>query len=292
MIQNVIYGTGGDSSFMFKPSTHVRESNNETIVRDLSMYNIEMVQPWADATDANQVTSIYKSQIDKLPLWNDCCIYDTDSPYYQSGDWTTADDYRILHYRFNKYGINAHYLPFVVVSGNSPMYILDGLHYSNYRIWSSPFYVGSSGSSMVYWENLKPCFVYLAKSSTTNGFWLVHPSYTSYGVSKAFITTCIDENDGSIGYKPVVATTGNVGVSTNVCYIYPSNGYRVDMGTWSVMRSGYSGSYVIKQVRILNYLFPDLYVISGGLSKINQDIIHIDNNTYIHLYNDIFIKIK
>ena len=294
MIQNLIYGTGGDSSQIFRSAIHVRESNNETIERDLSMYNIEVSQPWTEAEASADIIPIFKAQIDKLPLWNDCCIVNEESTYYESGDWTMSEI--CLPYKFNKYGIHARYIPFFTKLGNTYFYATNEqiTATSNYLLYSPMEIKASNSSELTFWDRMRPCLFYLAKSSTTNGFWITFPTNPGYGTAKVFITTCIDENNGSIGYRPVLSSNGKFITSSvkNVCYTYPYNGYRVDMDDWTLMRSGYSGSYVLKQVHILNYLFPDLYVISGGLSKLNQDIIHIDNNTYIHLHNDIFIKIK
>lgn len=313
MIQNLIYGTGGDSSQSFKSTLHERVnidttqvlvdgvpelgdetyssvSNIDIIERDLSMYNIETVQVWANASSQTDITPMLKAQIDKLPLWNECCIESTQSPYYQPGD--IVMETRYLPYKFSKYGINIQIMPFFVFDAYQPWYVTTGST-SNDMLWTSPIDIKAWAPDITYWNNLKPTILYLAKSSTSNGLWTMYPSTPEYGTCKIFVTTCINEDDGTIGYRPIVATNGTSRSSKpSVCYTYAFNGYYVDMTSWSLGKPGYSGSLVLKQVRILNYLFPDLYIISGGLSKINQDIVHIDNNTYIHLCNDIFIKIK
>lgn len=303
MIHNLIYGTGGDSSQSFNPTIHEcgnidttqvlvngvpvidgdsysQTSNIETIERDLSMYNIETIQVWKDAADQTDLVPMLKTQIDGLPFWNGCC------------DTTLTNTYQLV-YGFNKYGINARIVPFLTYPVYNYLYVSKEISGTDNRIWESSYAIKTGSSDITYWNRATPTILYLAKSSTTNGFWTVYPPSPNWATCKMFITQCIDEDAGTVEYRPVIAKNGYISQTMNdVCYTYLYNNYYIDLTNYSMGNSGYSGAYVLKQLRILNYIYPDVYIISGGLSKINQDIVHIDNHTYIHLTKDLFIKIR
>ena len=249
------------------------------------MGDITLVEPWRNISVDTDVVPLVKAQIDTLPLFNDCCIVDAQSPYYQSGDPVT--DYWQLIYRFNKYNVNLRSAFFY-----SDRYNTAGLiTLSDASIWATPVSVKDYNYTYyTQFANLKYLQMYLAKSSNTNGFWHYYFMNPYYYSTKVFLTKMIDENTGIEAYNPVIARHYTNGNTDNFCKVYPL-GLEVDVKSYSTCKPGHSGTYVIRQLRVSNFLYPDVYIISGGMNRTEQNMVNIDNHRYIHLTNDLFIKI-
>lgn len=257
------------------------------------MKNLTIVYPFKGISNQDQSVAMIKQQIDRLPLFNECCIETTESPYYQEGD-TLTDLHNNLVYRFNKYGHNilVNLFRAYYYDGGRPKILISDTRI-NQNIWDYPVEIKPSNTAdLLYYYNLQPMQLISVKSNTTNGFWWYYYGNLKYFTSKIFLTKCIDESNGDVGYSPIV--TGALTSNTNVrkCYVYTTDTDSVDVTSYSVTNSGFSPAYVLRQLRVGSLLYPDVYIISGGYAPIDQDIVVIDNNAYAHLIGDMYIKIN
>jgi hypothetical protein len=255
------------------------------------MENISLVYPFINITAGTDVVPAIKAVIDTLPLFTGCCIESAESPYYVSGEPIT--DTNNMVYKYNRYGHSLFSNIFTVYNNTTTVMYKLGDNSTN--VWASPFNVKSSADttySNPLFKNLKQLQMYTLKTSTTNGFWWFYFANPKYYTVKTFLTKSIDENSGAESYVPIVSKNYTTGDTNNFCRVYVTDDIATDIKNRTVMRSGMSNAYVLKQLRISNFLYPDVYIISGGLCPTEQEIIYLDNNEYIHLTNDIFIKAK
>lgn len=145
------------------------------------------------------------------------------------------------------------------------------------------------GSVNIY--NLRKIIMYKFSSQNVNGYWLDYTRGT--GANKIFIVKCINELTGDEEETPILATNYGRNNGSNWCRIHPYSSIYVDIKDWKISNIdiGFSNTYVMRQVRYENYFFPNVYIISGGLFYSDRDIITIDNNTYVHMCNDIYIRL-
>ena len=252
------------------------------------MRNLQLISPFKDATQSADIIPAFRSAIATLPLFNECCLDSTDHPYYKDGDQLT--DENNLTYRFNKYGHDICYMPLYSQIYNSTAVVGYKDIYNTYNI-NFPVQTrsGYNTYTIQYWENIVPVQLYLLKSDTTNGFWLY---YDTYKPTKLFITKAIDENNGNEFYSVAYVIFDDSNSNNRICRVYMEGALKTDIQSYNIGRPGYSSKYLIRQLRLSHYLFPDVYIISGGPEIVTQDIITIDNNSYTHLINDVFIRIR
>lgn len=152
-----------------------------------------------------------------------------------------------------------------------------------------------SDSYDINYNNLRNFYMYMTQSTSTNGFWMNVSNGIDTYVFKTFVTRCIDEDARTFYDSPLFAKHYTYGDVNNICWIYipDTTGYvKSDIKNLEVAKPGYSNAYIIRQLRIDKFLYPDIFVISGGLNRSNKDIITIEHITYAHLCNDLYIKIK
>lgn len=259
------------------------------------MSEILVINPWENATQETDVVPMYKAVIDTyLPMFDDCCITSDQDPYYTSGDAITSKT--MLTYRINKYNHRIRLYYWASYYGEARFTIWLNDITSDNAMWYSPISIRTgayiAADSIDAYYNLKSMRMLIARSSSTNGFWFFYSPNTKYYSFKTFLTKVLDENTSTYSTAFVAARyNSNRASLDNFCWIYTDDNLKTDVKSYSIAQPGYSGSYILRQLRINNYLYPDIYIISGGLSYIEEEIIHIDNNTYVHLCNDIFIRI-
>lgn len=163
---------------------------------------------------------------------------------------------------------------------------------SSYQaFWTNNSNQALHGTSNLVIDNMRNIRMYKFKSQNVNGYWL---DYTkSIDVNKIFIVKCINEITGDIEETPVIATNYGRNSGSNYCRLHPYASTFVDVASWKLTGtdSGFSNAYVMRQIRYENYLFPNVYIVSGGLFTSDKHIVTIDNNTYVHMCNDIYIRL-
>lgn len=152
-------------------------------------------------------------------------------------------------------------------------------------------------------ETMRTIMMYKAKTENVNGFWQNYTGNADGYILKFFVAKCINEDpvtdpvtgvtEPSVEYIPVWSLNYGYNHSSNICITYPYAAYELYITNYKIANApiGYSNAYVMRQLRHEKYLFPNIYIISGGLFHTDKDIITIDNNTYVHMCNDIYIRL-
>ena len=256
------------------------------------MQNLNMAYPFTSLTGQNDIIPALRNYIEALPLFDGCCITSTESPYYESGDYVT-NEHNDLSYKFNKYGYNINVNPFHTYYGNARATWVLKDRAVNKSVWEIPMEIKIANSTdLAYYYRISPVQIITLNSPTTNGFWLYYHEAPYNSSAKIILTKCIDENDDTETYAPIVAMYAGRLSTNTFCKVYTIDTSFVDIKAFKNDNSGYSPGYLLRQLRIGSLLYPDVYIISGGYEPIDQDIITIDNNAYAHLANDVFIKIN
>ncbi len=270
------------------------------------MKNVEVVYPFVDntLTDATCIPKLGE-YIDTLPLYKDCHITSTDDEYYPL--WNNVSGSNMAVYTFDMYGHSVEYLPMYCsnYTGDISIFLNDRIHVNTTVSWlscgSSVGYKGYYDTSSPGVNNLKNVSLTLVKTDYLNGFWLYEThteieKLTNYNlrpyIFKSFLVRSINEETGEIGYTPLFARD----------YFYPwadawaglyTTGYNYkQISDIRIAECGYSNTYVIRQLAIDQFTYPDVYIISGGLFPITDNYINIGNITYLHVCNDIFVRIS
>ena len=264
------------------------------------MSEINIVQPYLNANDSNAWEQ-FNSYMQTLPMFRNAMVsLETDYAYkYYYYGWRlipgktgTADGDHYLRMWMPYFIDYVGY--FCTFTDNSSFAWV--LHGNDNRNYYNGYY--SQAANAINYNGLRPLLMYLVKGTNTNGVWFINPEKRISGagtqyVSKIFITRCINELTGTEEYIPVAGISLLYGHNDNHCFIYPYENYRVDIRDYKIAGAnvGFSNTYVLRQLRYENYFFPNIYIISGGLFISDKDVITIDNNEYVHMCNDIYIKL-
>lgn len=249
---------------------------------------ISLIYPCADIANLSRttVTSAFKVALSDLPMFESAYISETNDPLYygwRAYESGTPYAYHIMLYL--PYGNNYHYrIGTRLCPQNTEWAPTIGPYqtmYSGYRDTDN------------YRDAIRNIALYKVKSENTNGFWQVYPPSPDAYTIKTFVIKCIDEANNTEDEVPVFAVNYNYNNSNNRCWVYPHDSYEAEISSYKIANAdiGFSNTFVMRQVRYQNYLFPNLYIISGGLFSTNKDIITIDNNTYVHMCNDIYVRL-
>jgi hypothetical protein len=255
--------------------------------------NINYTYPFISST-SDTVVNDFITCMDRLPLFAQCRN-------------TTDISDKYVQYDMNEFNINVLFNPIDILTTSSDStyntsvkYTLcDNITYATNtpiarfnKLASGTQHATQGDSAVFYPANFTNIFLYTVGSTSTNGFWTNCFNGIDIYTLKTFITRVIDEDINTASYALIICKNITINNSNNYCWLYTHDGKKTDIKASTVGFSGYSCSYILRQYRIAHYLLPDLYVISGGLAKSNDDVIIIDNNVYVHLCNEIYIKIK
>lgn len=255
--------------------------------------NISYAYPFRLST-SESVVNDFITCMNELPLFAQCRnTIDVSDKYVQ--------------YDMNAFNIDVTFNPIDILTTSSDSTyntsvkytLLDNITYSTNtpiarfnKLASGTQHATQGDSAVFYPANFANIFLYTVGSTSTNGFWTnCYDGIDTYTL-KTFITRNINEDNGTVSYSLIICKDFGLNNSNNYCWVYTPNGKKTDIKSFSIGYPGYSCTYILRQLRICYYLLPDLYVISGGLATSTDDVIIIDNNIYVHLCNEIYIKIK
>ena len=247
------------------------------------MNDVSMKYIFKDMTQGSEFTEILLSEIGGLPLFSDMSFNAVGSYgsyigtyihnstlYIKIGAWRNGYDAKVL------ININNEFVLEEFPRSDSRYY------YRDYAFDANHIY------------NLRHVYMYKAISENTCGFWFDDSNRNLTWHPKLFAVRVYDElndtMDMTILFSRNVARNNN----DNICVVYPFSNSKIDIKNLKIANAepGMSNTFVMRQLRWQAYLFPDVYIISGGLFESDRDVITIDNNTYIHMCNDIYLKLS
>lgn len=246
------------------------------------MNDVSMKYIFKDMTQGSEFNEILLSEIGSLPLFSDISFTTVSSygSYIETYIHNSTLHIKIGAWRQDNakvfININDEFILEEFPRSDARYY------YTDYRFESSHIY------------NLRSVYMYKAISENTSGFWFDDPNRNLTWHPKLFAVRVYDElndtMDMTILFSRNVARNNN----DNICVVYPFSNSKVDIKNLKIANaeSGMSNTFVMRQLRWQAYLFPDVYIISGGLFESDRDVVTIDNNTYIHMCNDIYVKLS
>ena len=241
------------------------------------MNDITITYPFKDVpsdSSSSYITNAWANSIRVLNFFDDLVLQNSDTAI-----WTYIHDGTLL--------LNC---------GGRDRYVYIGVNDTDRQLlWpvNTPSYYYNGGFAS-YLNNMRTIYMYNVNYENTAGFWYDDSRRNINYHPKLFITKVIDEVNDTEDITFLYAVNYGRNDSNNVCKIYPYGNVSLSLLNHKIANaeSGMSNTFVMRQLRYMTYLFPDVYIISGGLFESDRDVVTIDNNTYIHMCNDIYVKLS